>query len=146
MINNVYVLNVNSSKFDYSKMFLELPAYCKNKINMCNNIDLKNIRIVAWYALYKILLLNYRIDLSNCNIYENKKGKPYIDDIYFNITHSKDYIGIIISEVECGIDIEKIELNVSVDKFAKKILSDEEYKVFLMEKDLDSLIKKWTKI
>lgn len=146
MEGKVYLLETNNINIDYFNALKSLPEYCKNKLNVCSNIELKNTRILAWYTLYKILLADYNIDLTKCNIYENNHGKPYIDEIYFNITHSKNYIGIIISNVECGIDIEKIELKIDKDKFAKKILTDVEYAQFLKENTVDFLINKWTKI
>lgn len=44
------------------------------------------------------------------DIFYNEYGKPYIKNnpIYFNISHSGDYIVVIVSDRECGIDIEKI--------------------------------------
>lgn len=57
------------------------------------------------------LLLNDLIDnYDSQEIYYNDYGKPYIKDnnIYFNISHSYDYLIVCTSEYEVGIDIEKI--------------------------------------
>jgi 4'-phosphopantetheinyl transferase len=44
----------------------------------------------------------------NGNIFYNKYHKPYSDNMYFNISHSFDYVVFISCNKECGIDIEKI--------------------------------------
>lgn len=62
---------------------------------------------------------------NECKIKHGKYGKPYYDDeFYFNITHSKNYLGIVISKTEVGIDIE--EPRKLYNNFQNKILSKEE--------------------
>ena len=146
MKDKVYILNIKNMHIEYKTLLNELPMYCLHKIDNGCNEKLKKERTIAWYMLYKLLLVYHNIDLTKCNIYENKNGKPYINDLFFNITHSKDFIGIIISNQECGIDIEKIELKVDKERFAKKILNDIEYQEFLKDNSIDFLIQKWTKI
>ena len=88
----------------------------------------------------KEILKEYHIDYD---IFYNEYGKPYIKNnpIYFNISHSGDYIVIIISDKECGIDIEKIRgLNnkiidkICIDKEKKSIIDDKTYtKIWTMK-------------
>ena len=85
MKGKVYFLDITN--VNYNDNFVnELPLYCQNKINNVNNVCLKKTRTLSWYLLKQILLKEYNIDLCNTNIWENEKGKPYIEDIYFNIT------------------------------------------------------------
>lgn len=61
-------------------------------------------------------------------IIKNKFGKPYLKskDLYFNISHCKDFSVAIIEKNECGIDIEQIrKYN---DLMALKVCSNAEYK------------------
>ena len=145
MNGKVYFLDITDVLYT-DEMINSLPGYCVNKINKVNNVNLKKSRVLSWYFLKKILLTEKGIDLCNVDIWENEYGKPYINEIYFNITHSDNYIGIIIGSEECGIDIEKIELNVNKDKFAEKILTKEEFEEYNQNNEVDYLIKKWTKI
>ena len=140
-MNKVYTLNLNKVNIDYLSLLAKLPTYCKEKISSGKDESLKRVRTYAWFLLYKILIDEYNIDLTKCDIYENEYGKPYINDLFFNISHSKDWIGIIISSEECGIDIEKIELKIDKDKFASRILSDKEN---VESVTIDYLIRKWT--
>ena len=76
--------------------------------------------------LGEVLLINLlnelNIDYTTINIIKNKFGKPYIKDLnlFFNISHSKDFVICAISNMKIGIDIEKIrEINKSiVNQFA----------------------------
>lgn len=142
MKSQVYILKIGNINVNIDEIFEQLPEYCKNKIGYGKDQILRKSRILSWKVLANILKKCYNINLWDTVIYENDYGKPYIDDIYFNITHSNDYIGIIISDEECGIDIEKIELKVNLDSFARKILTPKEYENASIS--VDYLIKKWT--
>ena len=68
-------------------------------------------------------LFNKDFDINK--IYYNEYGKPYYDkDFYFNISYSKNYIALAISNVEIGIDIE--EERRKNDRINNKILSNNE--------------------
>ena len=66
------------------------------------------------------IILNEEYGISDYEIIKNKNGKPYLKDnnIYFNISHKNDLIGIAVSKKEIGFDIEYIdhkkEINESV--------------------------------
>lgn len=66
---------------------------------------------------------------ANYNISIDDNGKPqlvYFSDVFFNISHSGDWVVCAFSNYEIGIDIEKIKdakMNV-----ARKYYSDDEYK------------------
>ncbi|MDO5564514.1 MAG: 4'-phosphopantetheinyl transferase superfamily protein [Eubacteriales bacterium] len=88
---------------------------------------------------------------EDCIIEKNKYGKPYIrnkKNIFYNISHSKEKVAIIISNVEVGIDIEKIR-DIDYDKIIKKIFLKEEID-FIMSienknEKLKNFFKIWTK-
>lgn len=87
----------------------------------------------------KEILKEYHI---NYDIFYNEYGKPYIKNnpIYFNISHSNEYIVIIISDKECGIDIEKIR-PIKKD-IIEKICIDKEKELICNDK---SFVEMWTK-
>ena len=60
--------------------------------------------------MLKNLLQKENISYQNTDFEINKFGKPYIKDssIFFNISHSYDYIIVVTSHKEIGVDIEKI--------------------------------------
>ena len=71
-------------------------------------------------------------------IYTTSNGKPYFKDsnIFFNYSHSKNYVACVISTYEVGIDIEEINRNIS-DEIAEKYLNK--------EKDSLKRIETWVK-
>lgn len=97
-----------------------------------SDINTKKISLKAWSLLKQKLKELYNISINKDNIIYNEKGKPYLknNNIYFNISHSKDLIAIIIDNKECGIDIEYIDYDRKIDKLISKVLSTEEQKEF----------------
>ena len=70
-------------------------------------------------------MLDY-FNLKLPEIYTTPNGKPYFKDsnIFFNYSHSKNYIACAISSYEVGIDIEETNRNIS-DDISKKYLNNE---------------------
>ena len=99
--------NINNyTDNDYKDMFNYLNNNDKNKINKLIRINDKKLSILSKYLLKSILSQKYHLDYNK--IYYNKYGKPHIDGIYFNISHSNDYVVLAFSNNKIGIDIEKI--------------------------------------
>jgi len=99
--------NINNyTNNDYTKMYNILNATDQNKISKLINKQDKKLAILSKYLLKNILSQKYNLDYNN--IYYNNFNKPLINDIYFNISHSNDYIAIVFSKNKIGIDIEKI--------------------------------------
>jgi 4'-phosphopantetheinyl transferase len=102
-IKNIYDFPIDVLYNFYNK----IPEIKRNKIDKLKNINTKKCSIIGE------LLLN---DLINDEVYNkvdyyfNEYGKPYFKntDLFFNISHSFDYVITAISEKEIGIDIEKI--------------------------------------
>lgn len=80
----------------------------------------------------------------------NEHGKPYLenyDDVYFSISHSKDYVICIVSDCEIGIDIEHIEdINLNI---AKRFFTESEYNNIISAEGRDAQLNVfydcWTK-
>jgi phosphopantetheinyl transferase len=115
----------------------------------CNVISLLNIKAhiytnaskqatsyTGWWLLFEILKRDYNIDLITSNIRYNSSNKPYIDNIYFNISNSSDLIAIIISDEECSVDIEWIKKDRDIAPISKRLFS----KLYSM----DTFYKKFT--
>lgn len=81
----------------------------------------------AWTMLYNILKEEYNI--KDFNVYYKATSKPYLKDIYFNISHSLNLVAIVISNEECGIDIECINQTKNIERIKKhfNINSDDEF-------------------
>lgn len=116
---------------------IKLPDNVYNRVTKYKiENDYKN-SFVAWFFLLKILKEDFNID--NPIMYENEYHKPYIEGIFFNISHSNNMVVIGISNNNIGIDIEMINTLKDLSSLKKKLFSNE-----LL--DDDSFIKKWTQI
>ena len=58
-----------------------------------------------------LLLRNVCGVTDDSQLMYGKNGKPYLKDksIYFNLSHSGDYVVLAVADYEVGVDIEKIE-------------------------------------
>ena len=145
-MNNIYIIDISSVNLDLLELEKALPAQSLLIVNKYKNLEDRRNSLVAWYMLTKYLKNDYNIDLHNKEIMFNEYNKPYINGIYFNITHSKNYIGIAIANESCGIDIEVVDNNkIYKESFIKRVLSNIEYNEYLINKNNDFLIENWTK-
>jgi 4'-phosphopantetheinyl transferase len=87
--------------------------------------------VAGYRLLYYGLLKGFGIS-HQLNISEDEQGKPYLTDhpaIYFNITHSKQYVACAISDQPVGIDVE-VERDIN-QALAKRVMSDQEFTRYL---------------
>ncbi len=88
-------------------------------------------------------LLNKVLTELNINdeIIYNEYGKPYLksNKVYFNISHSFDYIVLVISSKEIGVDIEKIRMRRNV---IDKVYTEDEKKLI---NNADDFTLMWVK-
>ena len=104
------IKNISSfSKKSIYHFYDRIPIVKKNKITKLKSYETKIKSIIGELLLCK-LLTNNNINYNNIEYYINSYGKPYLKNknLFFNISHSFDYIVTIISNYEIGIDIEKI--------------------------------------
>jgi len=100
-------------------------------INILPQVKNEN-RIKQWLATR--LLLNHF--LKDVSIIYDEKRKPFLSNGWnISISHSGDYVAIIINENEhCGIDIEKISNK--VERIKHKFLNETDLKNITTEQDL----------
>lgn len=146
-INYLFYFDVsNLSEENYVKLIPLISDYRKNKIENCRNKNNKKLSLCSELLLryaYRYLGVEskYLFDLNNY-------GKPYLNDcdLYFNISHCKDYVVCAISSDEIGCDIELIsEPNMAI---AERYFNTSEYnKIKQLEnrKDIkDIFYRYWT--
>ena len=90
---------------DYKSFYNFLTKNDKLKVTKIID-DKKKKQVMLGRMMLKEYLNDINIDYSN--IKYNKYGKPYIDNIYFNISHACDYVIFGTNDKEIGVDIERI--------------------------------------
>ena len=95
-----------------------------NKDNIIYNDTSDKLETKLAQIVLKNMLKHF--DLKLPEIYLSDSGKPFFKDskIFFNYSHSKNYIACAISLHEVGIDIEETNISIS-DAIAKKYLDNE---------------------
>ena len=167
MKNNIFLYIFNISNINIKKNFSESwkkffthkeITYAKKKTNR----KIFNQHIISRYILKKIISKKYNIAFNNLHIISKKK--PYFikyQQIQFNISHSKNYIAIIIMVNKknryLGIDIEennRIFINNKINiikRFLKyfcinDINKMEKNSFFVLWTQYESIIKSFNKI
>ena len=117
------------------------------KERVINSIERKQIETLFSHMIAKRELAK----ILNCNIEEviftyNENSKPFIkgnDTLFFNISHSGDYVAIAVANSPVGVDIEKIrEINKSV---INRVCCESEQNFLKHSDDVSrDFIKLWT--
>ena len=132
-----------SNKVINKSLYDSLPKQIQERVSKYKIEDDYNSSLIAWSILTNKLNQDFNIVCEE--IKESKYNKPYIENIYFNITHSHSIVGVIISNEECGIDIELINNKLDHNLLSKKILSSTEYTEYLKSANQQEyIIMKWT--
>ena len=108
----------------------------KLKYNKILNKKRKKQFIIGRMLLSELLITEYNKKYIDIPIIFNKNGKPYLknNNIYFNISHSNDYVICAISDKNIGVDIEKIK---SVNKNSVKFYAKEKEVEYICNNDID---------
>lgn len=122
--------------FDYIKM--HLPKRYDESLGYKSE-ESRDLSLLGGMLIYN----NLKIEESE--IKYNKLGKPYIENgVFFNISHSKEYVVFVKSEEKIGIDIELInDKNMNIIDYA---YSENEKDYILDSKDNYSTIERLTKL
>lgn len=131
----IYKIKKNNYNYVYLKYFYKfIYQEKKYKIKKYKKKMRKIQAITGEILLKNLLKKHYKIDYKDLTFYLNKYNKPYIKNknIYFNISHSYNYVAVAISNKEIGTDIEKIRpTNINtINYFA----TDNEIKYILEDK------------
>lgn len=101
---------------------------------------------VAAGLLLEYGLRQYGLSGKNVTFHENSDGKPYIleqPDLHYNLSHSGDYVALVMSEKAVGIDVEK--LREGQTRLVQRFFAEDET-VWLMENWSDGdFTRMWTR-
>lgn len=108
--------NINNyTDKQYKSFYNKLNKYDKNKVVSILYDKDKKLSILSRILLINGLRHYYNLDYNNLEFKYNKFNKPYIDNIYFNISHSNEYAVVVFSNNRIAVDIEKIrDVDISI--------------------------------
>ncbi len=143
----VYILNITPLFCDdiYEKGYNKLSPERKEKTDKLIKKEDKLLSVGA-ELLRNYALFQNGINPDKTEFVKNENGKPYIkgNGLYFNISHSGEYVICGVSDKEIGCDIQKItSIN---EKVIKKCLDQGEIKALEKETDKNKAFTKlWAK-
>lgn len=110
-MTEVYIqyLNIQNKTFNLHEIISLFPDLIKNRVNEYGK-ELDKLRSALGYGLLKSMLMNY-FDCTEDVLHQlqfEEKGKPVLDNnIFCSLSHSVDYVVVVVSKQNIGIDIEK---------------------------------------
>lgn len=132
-MTTIYILDKTINNYNVNLLYENLKYECikEKKHNLSNETSLNSL--LGYSLLQKYLKEDYNYTSYNMNI--DSYGKPHLEDIYFNISHSHNLVCVVISNNECGIDIELIDKTSNYDLTAIKTLTLDEYEIYKNNSD-----------
>ena len=108
--------------------------------------DTARIQCVAAGILLEIGLRDYSICGKNVTFLKNSDGKPYIleyPNLHYNLSHSGEYVALVMADCAVGIDIEKVRYG--QERLVKRFFSKEEAECLLESFSDLAFTKTWTR-
>ena len=118
------------SPIEFERLWQFLSEDERSRANNFKREHLKQ-RFVAARGNLREILAKYLACKPNEILFSyGDRGKPYVDEVYFNLAHSQDLaIYAISGDREVGIDLEYIDLKCDVDAIAKNYFLPSEQKL-----------------
>lgn len=125
----INICEIFTNKMLYDRLLSVADDNTFARISELKGFDDKVRHLSGRHFLKKILKNQYSIE--HCELVYGEFGKPSIkdnSDIHFSISHSGNFVAIVVADVESGIDIENFEkFNDSyMERYKKYILSEKE--------------------
>lgn len=112
MIKVLFIRVPSDEKYDEVFTFLQnrVSVECVNEAGSFRHKGVALRRILGEALAVEALEQHRELPLGSYRIARGEKGKPFIVDrgnVFFNISHSGDYVVCAVSDEEIGVDIEK---------------------------------------
>lgn len=130
---------------DYQELF---PAKRHEEVVSVSNEKVKRSKYWAWKTLEYALFRSFGYKIQDLDIVKNKNGKWTCKKCFFSITHTQNFVAVIVSNKETGIDAEdclsfydRFNDDKAFQAFVAKIVAPKEE----FPKNKMELITLWTK-
>lgn len=146
----VYVANLTQYKNKIRNLYNCLSDSEKKKATEYYTKELSDKYIIS-HGILRYILSYYTTQLpENIKFYVNEYGKPFLvnNDLYFNMSYSKDLVCYVISfEHVVGIDLEFRDKNLKVDELVDTTFTADEHNFYTFlpqEEKKDFFYTLWT--
>ncbi|MBQ8163353.1 MAG: lecithin retinol acyltransferase family protein [Clostridia bacterium] len=134
---DVYVASVE--RFKNNKC---LPKYAKTELKNVRNEAVADQKRAAYGLLEYAIKSSFGKALNLKSMSKDERGKPYMQDYCFSMSHTNELVCVAVSKSNIGVDLEKIKECSQPSRFQAHILAqNEQDKVYTNEE----LLSLWTK-
>jgi 4'-phosphopantetheinyl transferase len=138
-----YNLDKEGLAANWDRCLAQLPEWRRES---CLRMKFEQGRLqqLAAGLLLRLALREEGVDLMTADITKNEHGKPMMEGLYFNISHSGDYIAVAIADYPVGIDV---EIKTDPDlKITERFYSEEEQRAVRDAEDPQKEFRRlWTR-
>jgi 4'-phosphopantetheinyl transferase len=92
----------------------------RNKVESCRFED-DRCRSLAAGLLIRYACLRRGLDYGALHFFETASGKPQVEGLQYNVSHSGDYAVLVAGDVPAGIDVEKMDARFGGQKGAVRL-------------------------
>lgn len=144
----IFFLSFHNQHHNKDKFWQILSKQEKNRAKKFFTTQLQNKYIIT-HGVLRIILSKYlNILPENIIFTKSKYGKPYVKNIFFNLSHTKHYVIFSITKnEETGVDIEYINPNINLNNIIQNFFSNEESTIFhslTHTEQVNFFFKTWT--
>lgn len=125
-----------------------IPESRDAEIKNTKNPEHKAQKYYAWKLLEKVICENFSKSFDSFSFSKSDGGKWQCPDFYFSLSHTKNCVAVIVSDIPCGIDVEVCAPQRFGEKLAKKIMNSAEYEKYSeLQEDEKTFfaLEMWTK-
>ena len=110
-MSEIYLMNVQFLEIENNFWNKFLKKLKKNEVEKINYFLLEKQKKLSFASLYlQYTIINLYTNKKHIDIKKTKYGKPYIDKIYYNVSHDKELCGIVVNNhSNVGIDIMSLD-------------------------------------
>lgn len=121
--NSIYMIDVGflEDKKAFDHWYSMMPKVRKDKIDACKPEKAKRSSLGAGILLEEGLK---RLGVKDYQIELEENGKPFVNGVFFNLSHSKEKAVCAFSNQQVGVDIEKVKT--FSEALTKYVYNDEE--------------------
>ena len=126
----------NTKSFNYNQKIFELPKGRMDRFLKLENEEEKKRFVAVWILLKKAFKLQ-KLNIDDYKFTYSDKGKPLLikSPIDFSVSHSGNYVAVILSYNSVGIDIQKKQkisqnlVNFTCNQYDQEFLEDSKNKI-----------------
>jgi 4'-phosphopantetheinyl transferase len=138
----VKILDMDGEQLD--NLSLSIDSKKRYKMGKLIRKEDKIKTLVGEIIIRSIIINKFNVNNKNITFHENIYGKPYLSkfpNVFFNLSHSEDFVVCAFDNYPVGIDIERVK-DIEYMDIAENFFTKKEYE-YIMKSDFDKQLHKF---